>query len=35
LSPNLISSVATVSFSFTTGSTPNSSSRFRVRWALR
>jgi len=35
LSPNLISSVATVSFSLTTGSTPSSSSRSRVRWALR
>jgi hypothetical protein len=35
LSPTLISSIATVSFSFTTGMTPSSSSRWNVRRALR
>ena len=35
LSPNRISSVATVSFSLTTGTTPISSSRYSVRCALR
>ena len=35
LSPNRISSVATVSFSFTMGRIPSSSSRLRVRWAFR
>ena len=34
LSPNVISSVATVSFSFTTGIAPADRSRSNVRWAL-
>ena len=35
LSPNRISAVATVSFSLTTGTTPNDSSLPNVRWAFR
>ena len=35
LSPKRISAVATVSFSFTTGTTPNESNLPNVRWALR